>query len=134
MVPVIGYVPNMYSLSKGWIGFLCRSPEDVATLLNFFWVDDTNSLMIKRWRLAFNPDTEFFPFRHIWILLPGLPWYLWNVGALKATGNSLGKFIMTDERSLSSFVPKVGKVMVETDVQKGLPATSEIEWQGNLIV
>ena len=35
-VPIIGYVPNMYSLSKGWIGFLCRSLEDAATLLKSF--------------------------------------------------------------------------------------------------
>jgi len=35
-VTAIGYVLNMYSLSKGWIGFLCRSPKDAATLLNSF--------------------------------------------------------------------------------------------------
>jgi hypothetical protein len=132
--PVIGYVPELFMLSKGWIGFLCRNPEDATLLLNSYWVDGTSSLMLKRWRLAFNPETDFFPHRHIWVFLPGLPWFLWNVGALKAIGNSLGKFIMTDEGNLSASARKVGKVMVEIDVQHGLPATLEIEWRGSFIL
>jgi hypothetical protein len=35
-VPVIGYVRDMYSLSKGWIGFLCRSPYYCEALNKFY--------------------------------------------------------------------------------------------------
>jgi hypothetical protein len=67
---------------------------------SFFWVFGGSSLMLKRWRLAFNPDTDYFQLRHLWVLLPGLPLQLWNEGALRAIGNSLGKFISLDTQSL----------------------------------
>jgi hypothetical protein len=60
MAPTIGYVPEIYYLSKGWLGFLCKCPEDVATLLGTNWVNGASSLMLKRWRVAFNPKLNIF--------------------------------------------------------------------------
>jgi hypothetical protein len=45
--------------------------------------------MLKIWRVGFDPVSEYFQFRHIWVLLPGLPIQFWNEGALKAIGNEL---------------------------------------------
>jgi hypothetical protein len=89
--------------------------------------------MLKRWRIAFNPETEFFQFRHLWVLLPGLPLFLWNEGALRAIGDTLGRFITLDYKALSSPMRKMGRVLVEVDIFGGLSETIEIEWRGRKI-
>jgi hypothetical protein len=86
--------------------------------------------MIKRWRLAFNPDTDYFQFRHLWVLLPGLPLHFWNKEAIRAIADSLGKFISFDLASLSGSSRKMGRVLVEIDITAGLPENLEIVWRG----
>jgi hypothetical protein len=114
-------------------GFLCKTPEDSAILLAQKWVLSGSSLMIKRWHLAFNPATEYFQYRHLWILLPGLPLQFWNKAALEAIGNSLGTFLSVDNSTLSATSRKIGKILVEMDVHGGLPELLEIEWRGKRI-
>jgi hypothetical protein len=108
--------PEVIYLTKGWIGFVCNSPEDATLLLSSLWVFGGSSIMLKWWRIAFNPDKDYFQFRHLWVLLPGLPLYLWNAGALRAIGDSLGKFIALDSKSLTAPVRKMGRVLVEMDI------------------
>jgi hypothetical protein len=132
-VPLLGYYPEVIFLTKGWLGFICNSPEDATLLLSSLWVFGGSSLMLKRWRIAFNPDTKFFQFRHLWVLLPGLPLYLWNEGALRAIGDTLGRFIALDSKALSSPMRKMGRVLVEVDIFSGLSKTIEIEWRGRKI-
>jgi hypothetical protein len=59
--------------------------------------------------------------------------YLWNEGALRAIGDSLGKFIALDSKLLTAPVRKMGRVLVEMDIYCGLPETIEIEWRGRRI-
>jgi hypothetical protein len=129
-LPLLGYSPEVLYLKKAWLGFHCNSPEDETLLLSSLWAFDGSSLMLKRWRLAFNPDTDFFQLRHVWVLLPGLPLQLWNEGALRAIGDSLGKFIALDSKSLAGPSRKMGRVLVEMDIAAGLPKTLEIAWRG----
>jgi hypothetical protein len=91
--PILGYLPKFHQLQHGWLGFIFKSMEDSALILRDFWPIDGGSLMLKRWRLGFNPATEFFSFRHTWVLLPGLPLQLWNPKALEMIGASLGRFL-----------------------------------------
>jgi hypothetical protein len=86
--------------------------------------------MLKRWRLAFNPETEHFQLRHLWVLLPGLSLHFWHEGALKAIGNALGHFITLDPSSLTSPLRKIGRVLVEIDIHEGLPEVLDIDWRG----
>jgi hypothetical protein len=130
LVSSLGYSPEVLYLKKGWLGFICKSPEDASLLLNTLWVFGGSSLMLKRWRMAFNPDTDYFQHRHLWVLLLGLPLFLWNEGALRAIGDSLGKFIAIDPQSLTGPMRKMGRVLVEMDIFVGLPETLEIEWRG----
>jgi hypothetical protein len=58
--PLLGYKPKIVFLTKGWFDILCKSPEDMTLLLEHKWVLGRNSLMLKHWSLAFNPDTEYF--------------------------------------------------------------------------
>lgn len=80
--PLLGYVPELFHLTKGWLGYLCRSPEDVALLLTKRWLNGGSSLMVKRWPVDFSPETYYFSMQHFWVLLPSLPWKFWNEGAL----------------------------------------------------
>jgi hypothetical protein len=82
------------------------------------------------WGLAFNPKIEYFSVRNIWVMLPGLPLYLWNEGALTTIGNNMGNFIMVDKKNLESANRKIAKVLVEMDVHLGMLATMEVEWRG----
>jgi hypothetical protein len=132
--PTLGYSPEVLYLSKGWLGFICRTPEDTTLLLASRWVFGGSSLMLKRWRVAFDPTSDYFPQRHLWVLLPGLPIQLWNEGALKAIGDSLGTFITVDHQSLRALVRKVGKILVEIDIHGGLPEVLEVEWRGQRIL
>jgi hypothetical protein len=76
--------------------------------------------MLKRWRLIFDLKHEYFSFRHLWVLLSGLPLQLWNNKALEAIGNSLGHFIKLDEEALLSNDCRMTKILVEVDVHGGL--------------
>jgi hypothetical protein len=131
--PLLGYSPEVIYLTKGWLGFISNSTEDASLLLSSMWVFGGNSLMLKCWRIAFNLDTNYFHFRHLWVLLPGLPLYLWNEGDFRAIGDTLGKFIAFDSKILSAPVWKMGRVLVEMDICCGLPETLEIEWRGRKI-
>jgi hypothetical protein len=133
-VPLLGYSPEVIYLKKGWLGFICKSPEDASLLLSKLWIVGGSSLMLKHWRLAFNLDTDYFQHRHLWVLLPGLPLFLWNEGALKAIGASLGTYIVVDPQSLSGPVRKMGRVLVAMDICVGLPETLEIEWRGRKLI
>jgi hypothetical protein len=133
-VPLIGYAPEILYLTKGWLGFICKAPEDLSILLENRWVLGGSSLMLKRWRVAFDPATEYFQQRHLWVLLPGLPIHLWNEGALTTIGNSLDTFITVDRQNLTAPVRKVGRILVEMDIHCGLPEVLEIEWRGRKIL
>jgi hypothetical protein len=48
--------------------------------------------MLKHWRTGFDPTTEYFIFRHVWVLLPGFPLNLWNITALTDYRQPPGSF------------------------------------------
>jgi hypothetical protein len=132
-LPLLGYTPEVFFLKKGWLCFVCKSPEDASLLLSSFWTFGGSSIMLKRWRLAFNPDSDYFQLRHLWVLLPGLPLHLWNEESLRAIGNALGRFISLDVQSLNSSSRKMGRILVEIDITAGLPEKLDIVWRGRTL-
>jgi hypothetical protein len=86
--------------------------------------------MLKRWRLAFNPNNDYFQLRHLWVILLGLPLHLWNEGSFRAIGNALSQFISLDSQSLNSPLRKMGRVLVVIDITTGLPKKLKIVWRG----
>jgi hypothetical protein len=130
--PLLGYLPKIHLLQHGWLGFIFKTPEDTALILGRFWAIDGGSLMLKRWRLGFNPSTEFFGHRHIWVLLPGLPLQLWNQRALELIGASLGSFLKVDLNSLEASDRRMARIYVDIDIQAGLPEVLEIDWRSQL--
>jgi hypothetical protein len=84
------------------------------------WFD---SLMIKRWTHLFNLEERTF---HILTSLGidvGLSIGFLELEAFKAMGDSLGKFLHVDANLLSGQDRRIGKMMVEIDLQKGLPSS-----------
>jgi hypothetical protein len=130
--PFLGYLPRILFLQNGWLGFIFKTPEDTVRVLDKFWAVGGGSLMLKRWRLSFNPSTEYFSYRHLWVLLPGLPLQLWNQQALELIGSSLGRFLTVDTASMESNERKMAKIMVELDIHAGLPEVLNIDWRGHL--
>jgi hypothetical protein len=124
--PILGYAPEILYLTKGWMGFIFKSPEDVSLLLNKFWVLGRSSLMLKRWRVYFDPFTEHFQHRHLWVQFSGLPMHFRNEGAFKAIENTLGQFISVDTLSLTNSTRKMGRIFVEIDIHEGLPKILDI--------
>jgi hypothetical protein len=84
-------------LTQGWYGFRFINPKDTIPILENLWVLDGNSVMLKRWRVNFDPAREYFHLQHMWVLLHGLPLQLWNKRALEVIGNELGRFISVDD-------------------------------------
>jgi hypothetical protein len=115
-LPIIGYEPEYLTLPYGWFGLVFKNPEDAEIILNGFWDFEGGSIMLKRWRTRFDPATEYFSHRHVWVLLPGLPLNLWNKNALMAIGNLLGHFLKVDERGLHAPDKHMARVLVELDL------------------
>ena len=90
--------------------------------------------MLKRWRVSFDPTIDYFRYRHLWVLLLGLPLHFWNAKALEAIRNYLGKFIMVDDEALLASDKKIGRVLVEIDIHAGLLESLEIVWSGHHLI
>jgi hypothetical protein len=87
---ILGYSLELLTMPRGWKGFIFKKPEDNELILGRFWDYDGGSLMLKHWRIRFDPNTKYFSLCHLWVLLPGLPLHMWNTRALEAIGNVLG--------------------------------------------
>jgi hypothetical protein len=61
--PLLGYSPIVFYLTKGWFGFQFKRMEDMEPI-GKVWTFDGGNLMIKRWRVCFDPTLDYFRFRH----------------------------------------------------------------------
>jgi hypothetical protein len=132
-LPLLGYEPEVFYLPRGWFGFKFLLVGGHHKSSGKLWSFDEGSLMLKRWWISFDPVQDYFQFRHLWVLLPGLPLNLWNVKALTAIGNALGRFIRVDDLSLRAPDRKLGRILVEVDIHSGLLETLDIQWCGHVI-
>jgi hypothetical protein len=71
-VPIIGYSPEFSLLPRGWFGLIFKSLEDTQLIRGDFWDIEGGSLILKRWRIWFDPYKDYFSYRLLWVLLPGL--------------------------------------------------------------
>jgi hypothetical protein len=83
--------------------------------------------MLKIWRVGFDPMTDYFQHKHIWILLPSLSLPLWNSRALEVIGNELGRFLTSYEEVLKGMDRRIGRILVELDIHSGLMEALDIE-------
>lgn len=102
--------------------------EDASRILAGVWLCLKGILMLKRWTQHFDPHKENIHFRCLWVLLSGLLIEFWNWDVFAAIGNDLGHFLIVDKKCLGVEDKRVGKVLVELDMFKGLRDEMEIEW------
>jgi hypothetical protein len=62
--PLLGYNSVVVYLTKGWFGFQFKSLEDTQMILDRAETYDGGSLMVKRWRVNFDPAQDYFRFCH----------------------------------------------------------------------
>ena len=63
---------------------------------------------------------------HLWAILPGLPFPLWNHSLLEGVGNTIGRFVALEDDFMQTFDKMKAKILVELDITKGLPAKVDI--------
>jgi hypothetical protein len=132
--PIIGFDPEYLTLPCRWFSLVFKIPEDVEIILNGFWDFEGGSIMLKRWRMRFDPTTEFFSLHHVWVLLPSFPLNLWNKKAMMAIGNLFGRFLKVDEKGLQDPDKCMAHVLVELDLHASLMESLELEWHGQVMV
>jgi hypothetical protein len=76
--PIVGYCPRFIFLSNQWMVFHFLSEGDLLRVLGSPWIFGRGILMLKRWCLGFNPLSESFTKRYLWMLLPDFPIEFWS--------------------------------------------------------
>ena len=87
--------------------------------------------MLECWHIHFDPLRECVKKRHFWVLLPGLPLPLWNCSVMEGIGNTIGHYVTVEDDFLHAYDKRMAKILVEMDLNSGLPAEIEIlclEW------
>eukprot|EP01018_Ginkgo_biloba_P032610 Gb_14068 [translate_table: standard] len=99
--PLLGYAQTFHLLAKRWIGFIFRDEGDANKILK---------------------GTP------VWVKLPGLRMELWLDRSFWAIGDTLGKFILSDDSYKDSTTRSVAvaKILVEINVSQGLFESMEL--------
>jgi len=90
-------------------------------------------MVFIRWHVRFNPLTEKISKRHLWVTLRGFPYQLWTKDILTKVGNMLGKFIFLEESIIHSRDKRAAHILVEFDMEMGLPEVIDLQWKGRTI-
>ena len=76
--PLIHYAPSISLLENRWLVFVFIEESDASLILDKLWPILDGSLVLKKWHSGFDPLTERVTIRHLWVLLPALPFPLWR--------------------------------------------------------
>ena len=84
--------------------------------------------------MHFDPLRERVTKRHLWVLLPSLPFPLWNQHILEGIVNTIGRFVAVDDNFHLAYDKSMARVFVEMDISLSLPADVEILCKDRLLV
>ena len=113
-------------MANNWLVFVFLEESDASLILEKLWPVLEGSVVLKKWHLGFDPLTERVAVRHLWVLLPALPFPLWNKDVLINLENLLGRFVALEKDFHLIYDKRVAKILVEVDVTKGLIPEIEI--------
>lgn len=91
--PLLGYLPEIHVLTRGWVSFMFKDEKDCAELLQKSWSWGPSGLFLKPQSVDFDPSTELVSVLKVWAILPGLHLALCTREALETIGNKLGVFV-----------------------------------------
>ena len=132
--PLFNYVPTISLLSRGWIVIVFLDPEHCTRVLDCMWRVGNGSLVLGRWHSKFDPLKEPIRKRHLWVLLPQLPFPLWSKPILEGIGNTIGRFVSVDDDFMLVYDKRVARILVEFDITRGLPAEIELLLDDHLLI
>ena len=96
------------------------------TMLNSLWRIQEGSRVLSRWHAHFDPLRERIKKRHLWVLLPSVPFPLWRCSLLEGIANTIGQFVAVEEDFMLTYDKRMAKILVEMDIFEGLLAEVEI--------
>jgi len=128
--PILHYAPLFSTLINGWYIFHFLSVKDRECISTCPWLIGRGSMVLHRWSTGFNPAHERVRVRHLWVSLWGLPVQFWHKKILVALANEIGKFLFVDDDMLRSHDKRRALILVEFEIDKGLPEMIDILWNG----
>ena len=131
--PIIHYIPTISLLTNKWLVFVFIEEMDALHILAPLWTIQKGSLVLSRWHSRFDPLKERITKRHLWVILPSLPFPLWNKYFLVGFSNSIGHFFGMVKDFNLAFDKRMARVLVEIDVSKGMLAKTDIVCGGFII-
>lgn len=132
--PLFNYIPTISLLSRGWIVFVFLDPVHCTRVLDQMWRVGKGSLVLGRWHANFDPCKEKVSRRHLWVLLPQLPFPLWSKSILEGIGNTIGRFVAVEDDFLQVYDKRMARILVELDISRGLPAEVELLCEERLLI
>ena len=76
--PLLTYIPTISLLANGWIVSVFLEVDHALLVLDSTSRVGLGSLVLGRWHAHFDPLKERVTKPHLWVLLPSLPFPLWN--------------------------------------------------------
>ena len=90
------YIPTISVLSNRWIVFVSLDMAHASLILDKMWRIAYGSFVLGRWHPHFDPLKERVMKCHLWVLMPHLPFPLWNVNILEGIANTIGCYVVVD--------------------------------------
>ncbi|GAV89066.1 DUF4283 domain-containing protein [Cephalotus follicularis] len=107
-------------LDQRHIAIQFQSQEDLsAAWSSVSCVFSNKRFLLLRWSPHRHRDS---PLAAVWIRLPGLPIPLHNPSILQAIGDSLGRYLRSDENTIKFKHPWAARICVELDLSKPPPS------------
>ncbi|GAV76210.1 DUF4283 domain-containing protein, partial [Cephalotus follicularis] len=108
------------SLDPRHISIQLHSMDDLSIAWSrFSRTFNGQPFLLLRWSAAYKRHDS--PQAALWMRLPGLPLPLHNPSFLKAIGDSLGRFLRSDDFTRKLKNPRVARLCVEMDLSAPLP-------------
>ena len=96
--------------------FVFLEDDHATQVLQRMWRIGKGSLVLDQWHANFDPARERIKKRHLWTLLPGLPFPLWSHSLLEGVGNTIGRFVAFENDFLNVYDKRLAKILVEFDI------------------
>jgi len=126
--PLLGSVPVVVVLNRGWFAFKFKCEEELIRILNQYWHLNHAPVLMKRWHPRFDASRERVDESPIWVRLPGLPLHYWEPIHFRNIGNILGTFLEADLSYLETFDQRVARILVSINLREGLAEQINLIW------